>query len=699
MSERAENLPSIVRNHEEEADWLGINTIRMLSIDAVQRANSGHPGTPLALAPVAYTLWSRFLNFDPANPKWPNRDRFVLSIGHASMLLYALLHLSGVEEVDNAGIKTGHAAVSLDDIRAFRQLGSKTPGHPEYGLTSGVETTTGPLGQGCGNSVGMAIAGRWLGAHFNRSEFALFDYSVYVLCGDGDMMEGVSSEAASLAGHLKLSNLCWIYDDNRISIEGHTTLAFTEDVGTRFKGYGWNVIHVGDANDINALSEALTTFKNTLDRPTLIVVRSIIGIGSPKADSERAHGSPLGAEAVRATKVTYGWPADETFLIPEGVKERFGHALATRAQPLHQRWHEDRRRYQHSFPPLASELNTMLRGELPSGWLNGIPSFDADAKGLASRDSGAKVENAIGAAIPWMVGGSADLAPSTKTLLSFDGAGSYQADAYAGRNLHFGVREHGMGAVTNGLTLSYLRGYAATFLVFYDYMRPPVRLAALMHLPTMFIYTHDSIGVGEDGPTHQPIEQLAALRAVPGLDTIRPGDANEVAEAWRLAMAATDHPTCLILSRQSLPTIDRSVHASAAGVERGAYVLSGDVGADIDLILMATGSELSLALEVAMVLKAAGKKVRVVSMPSWYRFELQDKAYRDLVLPPSVHARLAIEQASPFGWDRYVGPRGRTVTISTFGASGPIKGLQTKFGFTVGHVTAIAREIMRFNQS
>lgn len=682
------------RHQAEAADRQVVDTIRMLAIDAVQKANSGHPGTPLALAPVAYTLWSRFLNFDPAAPAWPNRDRFVMSIGHASMLLYAILHLVGVEEIDEAGVKTGARAVSLEDIQAFRQLGSKTPGHPEYGVTSGVETTTGPLGQGCANSVGMAIAERWLEAHFNRPAFTLFDHNVFVLCGDGDMMEGVSSEAASLAGHLKLSNLCWIYDNNGISIEGHTRLAFTEDVGARFKAYGWHVIALEDANDVSALTQALAEFKNTVDRPTIILVRSIIGIGSPKADSEKAHGSPLGVEAVHATKLAYGWPADKEFYIPDGAAEYFGTAVKRRVQPIRQQWEEDLGRYRQAFPALAAELHTMLGKGLPPDWSDGIPRFESSAKGLASRESGGKVENAIGARIPWLVGGSADLAPSTKTLLTFDGAGSFQAGSYGGRNLHFGVREHAMGAIANGMTLSYLRGYAATFLVFYDYMRPPVRLAALMRLPTIFVFTHDSIGVGEDGPTHQPIEQLAALRAVPGVDAIRPGDANEVAEAWKAALAAAENPTCLILSRQSLPTIDRSAYRSAEGLVRGAYVLSRDSGSDFGLIIMATGSELSLAVAVAEALEREGKNIRIVSMPSWYRFERQEQSYRDEVLPPTVKARLAIEQGSGFGWDRYVGAEGRMVTLSTFGASAPLQDLQGKFGFTVEHVMKVAREIM-----
>jgi transketolase len=680
---------------DEPLDRLAIDTIRMLAIDAVQNANSGHPGTALALAPVAYTLWARFLNYDPATPDWPNRDRFVMSNGHASMLLYSLLHLSGVEELDAAGRKTGNKAVSIDDIRSFRQLDSKTPGHPEYRMTTGVETTTGPLGQGCGNSVGMAIAERWLGAHYNRDGFPVFDHNVYAFCGDGDMMEGVSGESASLAGHLKLANLCWIYDNNSITIEGHTSLAFSEDVATRFKGYGWRTVVVDDANDVNAFADAVEQFKATDDRPTIILVRSVIGYGSPKADSEKAHGSPLGVDAVKATKLAYGWPVDKQFYVPEGIPEHLSNSMTDRSRALRQHWETMLKGYGERYPDLAAELRTMLAGELPADWAKGIPSFMADTKGVATRDSGGKVENAIGAAVPWLVGGSADLAPSTKTLFAFDNAGSFQTGSYGGRNLHFGVREHAMGSVVNGMTLSYLRGFSATFLVFSDYMRPPIRLASLMRLPIVFVFTHDSIGVGEDGPTHQPVEQLAALRAMPGVDVIRPGDANEVAEAWKLAITAKDRPTCLVFSRQALPTLDRSKYAPAAGVAKGAYVLTeDDSGGQPDIILIATGSELSIATDAAEVLLQEGCRPRVVSMPSSDIFERQDQAYRDKVLPPNVSARVAIEQASEFGWDRYVGRDGRTVTMTTFGASAPIKKLQERFGFTVDNIIAVCRSVM-----
>lgn len=669
---------------------LAIDTIRTLSMDAVQKANSGHPGTPMALAPVGHELWTNFLRYDPAKPLWPNRDRFVLSVGHASMLLYSLLHLAQVKEVDKHGQPTGKLAVSLEDIENFRQLDSKTPGHPEYRWTTGVETTTGPLGAGCGNSVGMAIAERWLAAHFNREGFPVFEHDVYVLCGDGDMMEGISGEAASTAGHLGLSNLCWIYDSNQISIEGSTDIAFTEDVELRFDAYGWATHVIEDANDTAALAQAIEAFKAEQDRPTFILVKSVIGWGSPKAGSEKAHGEPLGADAIKATKAAYGWP-EKDFFVPEGVTERFSGAMTKRSQPLREEWEAMVAKYRTAHPDLAAELDTMLAGKLPEGWADKLPVFDADPKGLASRDSGGKAENAIAATVPWLVGGSADLAPSTKTLIA--GSPGFQPGSYEGRNLHYGVREHAMGAIANGLALSYLRGFASTFLVFSDYMRAPIRLAAIMELPTTFVFTHDSIGVGEDGPTHQPIEHLASLRAIPGLDTIRPGDANEVVQAWKIAASSHETPTCLIFSRQALPTLDRARFNSAEGVARGAYVLTKDEGTP-DLILIATGSELSLAVDAADALAKDGTKVRVVSMPSWYLFEKQDKAYRDSVLPPSVKARVAVEQAGPMGWDRYVGPDGATVTMSGFGASAPLPKLQQKFGFTVENVVKVAREVM-----
>ena len=672
---------------------LAIDTIRTLAMDAVQKANSGHPGTPMALAPVGHTIWTRFLRYDPARPDWPNRDRFVLSVGHASMLLYALIHLAGIEEIDADGKKTGRPAVSLDDIREFRQLSSRTPGHPEYRHTTGVETTTGPLGAGCGNSVGMAIAERWLAAHFNRDGFTLFDHDVYTVCGDGDMMEGVSAEAASLAGHLKLSNLCWIYDSNHISIEGGTDLAFDEDVGARFEAYGWRVIHVDDANDLGALSAALDSFKATGDRPTLIVVHSVIGWGSPKAGSEKAHGEPLGVDAIRETKRAYGWPEDAEFLVPDGVADAFKRSMVDRGQSAREEWEANLARYREAHPEPARELDAMLADALPDGWADDIPVFEADAKGVASRDSGGKVLNAIAARVPWLMGGSADLAPSTKTLIK-DG-GSFQAGDYGWRNLHYGVREHGMGAVVNGMALSHLKAYGATFLVFADYMRAPIRLAAIMELGSVFVFTHDSIGVGEDGPTHQPIEHLASLRAIPGLDVVRPGDANEVAVAWASIMEMNDRPTAIVLSRQALPTLDRTKYASAEGVKRGAYVLASSD--DPEVILIATGSEVSLAVEAYERLVADGVRARVVSMPSWYRYELQDDDYKESVLPGSVPSRLAIEQAGEMGWHRYVGLKGRTITMSTFGASAPIAKLQDKYGFTVDNAVKVAREMLEKN--
>ena len=670
---------------------LTIDTIRTLSMDAVEKANSGHPGTPMALAPVGYTLWSQFLRYDPAKPDWPNRDRFVLSVGHASMLLYSLIHLAGIEEIGADGEKTGDEAVSLDDIKQFRQLSSKTPGHPEYRHTTGVETTTGPLGQGCGNSVGMAIAERWMAARYNKDGFALFDHDVYALCGDGDMMEGVASEAASLAGHLKLSNLCWIYDSNHISIEGGTDLAFDEDVGLRFQAYGWNVIHIDDANDTKALADALRAFKATSDRPTFIVVHSVIGYGSPKAGSEKAHGEPLGAENIRLTKQAYGWPEDKSFYIPDGVLEHFRGAITERGGKLREEWEAKLSDYRTAYPDLGKELTQMLADDLPDGWDADIPVFPADEKGLASRDSGGKVLNAIVGKLPWLIGGSADLAPSTKTDIK--GANSFEASNYSGRNFHFGVREHGMGAVVNGMALSHLKSYGSTFFVFVDYMRPPVRLSAIMELGTVWVFTHDSIGVGEDGPTHQPIEQMAILRGTPGLDTFRPGDANEVAYAWRAAVENKGTPTALVLSRQALPTLDRDKYAGAEGVMKGGYVLA-DCDATPDVILIATGSEVSLAIAAHEKLLQDGVASRVVSLPSWYRYELQSDDYKESVLPKAVTARLAIEMAGELGWDRYVGSAGRTITMSTFGGSAPLAKLADKFGFTPDKVVATAKAML-----
>jgi transketolase len=684
MTDTATPLPANV--HEDGSpERLAIDTIRTLSMDAVQAANSGHPGTPMALAPVGWTIWTKFLRYDPAQANWPNRDRFVLSVGHASMLLYSLLHLAGVKQPDGA------AAVSLDDIKQFRQLSSKTPGHPEYSHTVGVETTTGPLGQGCGNSVGMAIAERWMAARYNQPGFTLFDHDVYAVCGDGDMMEGVAAEAASLAGHLKLSNLCWIYDSNHISIEGGTDLAFDEDVGMRFEAYGWKVVHVDDANDVAALTAALETFRATTDRPTLIIVHSVIGWGSPRAGSEKAHGEALGEENVRLTKQAYGWPEDKTFYVPDGVQEAFEGAVAGRGAPLRAEWEASLQRYRTKHPDLAKEVDAILTGTLPEGWDADIPTFEADAKGIASRDSSGKVLNAVSNRMPWLVGGSADLAPSTKTDIK--GEASFEGNNYAGRNFHFGVREHAMGSIVNGMALSGLRAYGSTFFVFLDYMRPPVRLSALMELGAVWVFTHDSIGVGEDGPTHQPVEQLVMLRATPGLDTIRPGDANEVAAAWRAIIEDGHQPAALVLSRQALPTLDRTKYASADGVKQGGYVLADSEGTP-DVILIATGSEVSLAIAAHDKLQAEGIKSRVVSMPSWYRYEKQPEDYKESVLPSAVPARVAIEMAGEIGWARYVGLKGKTITMSTFGASAPIAKLADKYGFTPDNVVKVAKEVM-----
>ncbi|WP_248752620.1 transketolase [Pseudomonas sp. MWU15-20650] len=670
-----------------------INTIRTLAMDAVQKANSGHPGTPMGLAPVGYTLWSRFLRFHPEHPDWPNRDRFVLSVGHASMLLYSLLHLAGVVEIDAHGKRSGQPAISLDDIKQFRQMGSKTPGHPEYRMTTGVETTTGPLGQGCANSVGMAMAERWLGQRFNRDGQVLFDYDVYTLCGDGDMMEGISSEAASLAGHLKLDNLCWIYDNNTISIEGHTELAFSEDVSKRFQAYGWHTLHVTDANDLQALSAALATFKTNTGAPTLIVVDSVIGYGSPhKHNTAAAHGEPLGEEEIRLTKAAYGWPQDASFLVPDAARTVLRDALLERAEPLYAQW---KQALAALDPQLADELRRMRAGEMPEQWQAQLPSFAADAKGIASRASGGEVLNAFAQHIPWLLGGSADLSPSTKTNLTFDGAGRFSAEDYSGRNLHFGIREHAMGAIANGMALSYLRPYTSTFLVFSDYMKPPIRLAAIMELPVVFVFTHDSIGVGEDGPTHQPIEHLTQLRATPGLLTLRPGDANETLELWKVALAQTHRPSCMVLSRQALPTLDRTKYASARGAAKGAYVLAGADAPNV--LLLATGSEVSLAVAAYEQLKSEGIAAQVVSMPSWELFEDQDATYRDSVLPPAVKARVVVEQAGPLGWDRYVGQTGAKVVMNSFGASAPLPKLQEKFGFTVEHVVKLAKQQIQHN--
>jgi transketolase len=680
---------------DDKTVQLAINTIRTLSIDAVQQAKSGHPGTPMALAPLVYTIWNRVMRFDPQDPIWPNRDRFVLSNGHASMLLWSVLHLTKTQAVNADYEMLGHPSVSLDDIRHFRQLESKAPGHPEYHWVSGVETTTGPLGQGVATSVGMGIAEKWLANRYNRPGFEIFDYNIYAICGDGCMMEGVASEAASLAGHLGLDNLCWIYDNNHITIEGSTRIAFTEDVEARFLAYGWNVLRVGDANDLERIEHAFDIFRKTKERPTFIVLDSHIGYGSPhKQDTAAAHGEPLGDEEVRLTKRSYGWPEDAKFFVPDGVYEHFAGGIGARGAKARQEWTALFASYRAKYPELATEIEQMQRRELPSGWDRNLPVFPADRNGIAGRDASGKVLNVLAQNIPWFFGGSADLGPSNKTTLAYEGAGDFEAGSLGGKNLHFGIREHAMATIVNGLSLSKLRAFGATFFIFSDYARPAIRLSALMELPTIFVFTHDAMGDGEDGPTHQPVEQLASLRAIPGLVTLRPGDANEVVEAYRYILQLRHEPAVLALSRQPLPTLDRTKYAPASGVARGAYVLADAPGGNPEVIFIASGSEVILAVEAHEQLAAEGIRSRVVSMPSWDIFDHQTPEYRDSVLPPKVTARLAVEQASTFGWERYVGTSGRIIGMKTFGASAPLKELQRKFGFEPEHVVAAARELV-----
>jgi transketolase len=678
-----------------DLDQLSINTIRTLAIDAVQQANSGHPGAPMGLAPVVYELWQKYLRYDPADPTWPNRDRFVLSAGHASMLLYATLHLAGVRAVNAQGKPTGELAVSMEEIKRFRQIDSKTPGHPESHLTTGVETTTGPLGQGAGNSVGMAIASKWLGENFNRPGFEIFDFNVYTVCGDGDLMEGVASEAASLAGHLKLSNLCWIYDNNRVTLDGPAEWSFSEDVMTRFVSYGWNVTRVADANDLRMLGRAYEIFQKTKDRPTLIVVDSHIGYGSPhKQDSYEAHGEPLGEAEIKLVKQFYGWPEDAKFLVPDGVYDQFKNGVGKRGAEAHSTWSAKFEEYKKQFPQLADQLNRMQTEQLPDGWDKDLPNFPADPKGMATRESSGKTLNALAKNIPWLMGGSADLAKSNKTNLTFEGAGEFYPNQYRGRNVHFGVREHAMGAIVNGMTISKLRAFSATFFNFSDYMRPAMRLGALMEIPAIYIFTHDSIGVGEDGPTHQPVEQLASLRAMPNMTVLRPGDANEVVEAYKVILQHTHGPCTLVLTRQAMPTFDRTKFAPASGAAKGAYILADAPGGKPDVVLMASGSEVSLCVEAYEKLQAAGIKARVVSMPCWELFEKQDASYKDSVLPPGVTARVSIEMASTFGWERYTGAKGKIIGMRSFGASAPLKDLLKKFGFSADRVVDAAREVL-----
>ena len=679
----------------KQLDTLCINTIRTLAIDAVQQANSGHPGAPMGLAPAMYCLWQQFLRYDPADPTWLNRDRFVLSNGHASMLLYAMLHLAEVRQVDENGKLTKDLSVSMDDIKHFRQLGSRTPGHPESHITTGVEVTTGPLGQGVGNSVGMAISSKWQAANFNQPGFEIFNFNVYAMCSDGDLMEGIGGEAASLAGHLKLSNLCWIYDHNSVTLDGPANWSFSEDVATRFVGYGWNVTRVSDANDLEMIARAFETFQKTTDRPTLIILDSHIGYGSPhKQDSNSSHGEPLGEEEVKLVKKFYGWPEDAKFLVPDGVRERFRDTIGKRGRELRAKWSQSFADYSKKFPELSERLSHMQHHELPAGWDKNIPTFPADAKGVATRESSGKVLNAFAQNVPWLIGGSADLATSNKTTLKFEGAGDFKAGNYAGRNLHFGVREHVMGASVNGMTVSSIRAYGATFFNFSDYMRPSMRLAALMQIPSIFVFTHDSIGLGEDGPTHQPIEQLASLRAMPNMIVLRPGDANEVVEAWRVILQLQESPASLVLSRQPMPTLDRSKFAPASGVAKGAYVLAEAPAGKPDVILIGTGSELSLCVSAYEKLAAEGIQARVVSMPSWELFDKQEATYKDSVLPPSVTARVSVEMGATFGWQRYTGIKGRNIGMHRFGASAPIKDLLKYFGFTVDHVVAEAHAVL-----
>jgi len=680
----------------DQLDLLAINTIRTLSMDAVQAAKSGHPGTPMALAPLVYTLWNRIMRFDPADPIWPSRDRFVLSNGHASMLLWSVLYLTHTKAVNAQYERLGSPALTLDDIKRFRQIDSRAPGHPEYRWVSGVECTTGPLGQGIAMSVGMAIAQKWLASHFNKPGFDVFDYNIYAICGDGCLMEGVASEAASLAGHLGLDNLCWIFDNNHITIEGKTEITFTENVEGRFLAYGWNVLHVTDANDTSAITKAITTFQETKGRPTMIILDSAIGYGSPnKQGTPEAHGEPLGDEEIKLTKRAYGWPEDQKFLVPDGVMEHFANGIGKNGAEVHRKWTHMFADYRAKFPELAAEVDHMQKRSLPADWDKNFPVFPTDPKGVAGREASGKMLNVLAQNVPWLIGGSADLAPSNKTVLKFPGAESFQPKTPHGRTIHFGVREHAMGAVMNGLSLTKMRPFGATFFIFSDYARPAIRLSALMEIPTIFIYTHDSLGDGEDGPTHQPVEQLVSLRAMPGLVVLRPGDANEVVEAYRYLMQLRHEPTVLILSRQPLPTLDRTKYAPASGLAKGAYVLADAPNHDPEIILIATGSEVCLAVEAHEKLVAEGVKSRVVSMPSWDIFEHQTKEYRDSVLPPTVKARLAIEQASTLGWERYVGDTGRVIGMKTFGASAPLKELQTKFGFEPDLVVAAAKEQLK----
>ncbi len=690
-------------------DQLAINTLRTLSIDAVQKAKSGHPGTPMDAAPTAYCLWQRFLRFDPQDPEWLNRDRFVLSSGHACTLLYSLLHLTGVKATGASYPVDECLAVTMEDLKQFRQLGSRCTGHPEHGWTSGVETTTGPLGQGLATSVGMSIAERWQAATYNRPDYTLFDHNVYALCGDGDMMEGISSEAASLAGHLKLSNLCWIYDANHISIEGSIEITFSEDIAARFMAYGWDVVRVSDANDLTQLSAAYQAFLDTQDSPTLIIVQSHIGYGAPhKQDTAKAHGEPLGAEEAHLAKEFYGADPESQFDVAAGVVDHFAANFGQRGAIAHAEWQKTFAAYYYQYPELAGQITQMQQAQLPQAWDFGLPTFTTGGKDISTRESSGIVLNTIAQRVPWLLGGSADLSPSTKTELSFEfnrnlsqtaeskggkpaSSEYFQADNYAGRNFHFGVREHAMCAIGNGLALSKLRPYVASFFVFTDYCRAALRLSAMMELPLISIWTHDSISMGEDGPTHQPVEHLAAMRAMPGMLVLRPADANEVVEAWRVIMANNHTPACLVLTRQAVPTLDRSKYCSARGLAFGAYIVADAIDGKPDVLLLATGSEVSLCITAYEQLKIEGIKARVVSMPSWELFESQLQEYKDQILPPAVQARVAVEEASTFGWERYTGCAGAIIGMQTFGLSAPRQVLEKHFGFEPTHIIASAK--------
>ena len=685
---------------EDKIDELAVNTIRTLTIDAIQKANSGHPGTAMDAAPTGYRLWQQFLRYDPKAPHWINRDRFVLSAGHASMLLYSLIHLAGIEAAESSYQKKGGEAVSLADIESFREDGSRCPGHPEYGWTSGVEATTGPLGQGLATSVGMAVAGKWLAATYNKPDFELFNHNVFALSGEGCLMEGIVSEAASLAGHLKLSNLCWIFDNNNVTIEGHTEITFTENVAKRFEAYGWKIVEVADPNDLSQLAAAYNQFLATDDAPTLIIAHSHIGYGSPgRHDTPAAHGEPLGPEEVRGTKEFLGFDPDKFFLVPDGVREHFTSHMGQRGANARAKWNALFAEYAKAHPEEAKQIELIEKRELPKDWDSDIPTFDPDPTGIATRAASSKVLNAIAAKVPWVFGGAADVAGSTKVVLTYPDAGDFQPYShlgdYGGNNIHYGIREHAMCALANGMVLTGLRAYDSCYLIFTDYARGAIRLASLMDIPVLHIWTHDSISLGQDGPTHQPIEQLVSLRAMPGLMVIRPADANETAEAYRFAMPHKSRPVALILTRQALPIFDRTKFAPTSGLAKGAYVLADAEGGKPDVILIGTGSEVALCVAAREALAKDKIQARVVSMPCRELFEEQPEAYRASVLPPEITARVTVEEASPLGWDRYAGPKGIVLGIDTFGLSAPLKVVSEHFGFTPERVAEAAKKVVK----